>query len=913
MKFFPLLGLFGALLSQTAVNAAAPEALGKLDIPYERFVLDNGLTVLVHEDRKAPIVAVNIWYHVGSKNEKPGRTGFAHLFEHLMFNGSENFNDDYFQALERIGATDLNGTTAEDRTNYFEDAPSNALDTLLWLESDRMGHLVGVINQARLDEQRGVVQNEKREGENQPYGKVEELIVKSTWPTGHPYSWTVIGSMEDLNAASLADVKEWFATYYGAANAVIVLAGDIDAKTAREKAQKYFGDIPSGPPLARHEAWIAKRTGSQRQSMRDRVPQARLYKVWNIPPYSSAENDYLEMAADTLARGKASRLYKRLVFQDQIASDVGADVQTREIAGQFMLTVTARPGEDLAKVEAVLNEEFERFLKEGPTETELRRVKAQRLASFIKGAERIGGFGGKSDILAQNEVFAGSANHYKTVLERQQTATPEQIHATCKAWLGDGDYTLEVQPFPNYSVSKIQADRSKMPEPGPAPDVRFPNLQRAELQNGLKVALAERHAMPLVSFQLLVDSGFAADQSARPGAARLTLDLLDEGTATRDSIQISEQLALLGASLGASPTLDTLGVSLSALKGKMEESLAIYADVILHPAFAEADFKRIQKRLLDSIEQEKSEPVQLAMRILPPLLYGKNHAYGIPLTGSGTAKDIKELTKEDARRFHETWFRPNNATLVVVGDTTMEEILPRLEKLFGDWKRGEIPAKNLAPVGQPSQPRFFLIDRPDAIQTIILAGNLTVPKSDPREIAIETANNILGGQFTARLNMNLREDKHWSYGAYSFLVGGRGQRPFLAYASVQTDKTKESLAEMQKELQAILGENPVKDAELAKVKKQQTMELAGSWETSGAIGSSIAELVRYALPDDYFQKYAGRIRSLNLGEVQAAVKEVVHPEGIVWILVGDASKIEAGLRELNFGKIQRLNPDGEIQ
>ena len=402
----------------------------QVDIPYEKFVLDNGLTLLVHEDRKAPIVSVNVWYHVGSKNENPGKTGFAHLFEHLMFNGSENFNDDYFQAMERVGATNLNGTTNVDRTNYFEDVPRPALDLALWMESDRMGHMLGAVDQDKLEEQRGVVQNEKRQGENQPYAVSYELITKNTYPKGHPYSWTVIGEMEDLDAASLEDVHEWFRTYYGAANAVISVAGEIAPEEARDLVEHYFGSIPAGPPVARHRAWIARRTGEQRQTVEDRVPQARVMKVWNVPQWGSREAVLLDLATDVLAAGKSSRLFKRLVYEDQIATSASAYISAREIAGQVVLQGTAQPGGDLAAVEAALDEELAKFLTDGPTEEELERAKMDHKARFIRGVERIGGFGGKSDILARNEVYAGNPAHYKNMLDWAEESTAEDISAT---------------------------------------------------------------------------------------------------------------------------------------------------------------------------------------------------------------------------------------------------------------------------------------------------------------------------------------------------------------------------------------------------------------------------------------------------------------------------------------------------
>src|SRR6266542_2220736 len=620
---------------------AAPAAI---TIPYQRFVLKNGLTLLVHEDHKAPIVAVNIWYHVGSKNERPGRTGFAHLFEHLMFNGSEHFNDDYFRPFERVGATDQNGTANEDRTNYFENVPTNALDIALWMESDRMGHLLGAIDTAKVNEQRGVVQNEKRQGENQPYGKVNGLMTEGTYPAGHPYSWSVIGSMEDLNAASVNDVKEWFRTYYGPNNAVIVVAGDITAETARQKVEQFFGDIPATPPIAKQGTWIAKRTGSHREIMQDRVPQARIYKEWNIPEYGSADAEYLDLVTDVLAAGKTSRLYKRLVYDEQIATDVVAYVDLREIGGQLVIRATAKPGGDLGRVEHAVDQELARFIQSGPTASELRRVKTQSRANFIRGIERIGGFGGKSDVLARNEVFTGAADHYLVTQRRIAAATAGDLKSAAARWLSDGDWTLEVHPYPAFEAAASSADRTKLPEAGTPPDARFPAIARATLPNGLRIVLAERHSIPQVNLTLLLDAGYAADQFAAPGTASLALDMLDEGTTKRTALQISDTLSQLGALLFTSSQLDVSRVALSTLKENLDPALDIFADVILNPAFPQADFQRQQRQRLARIQREKVQPVQMALRVFPQLLYGTNHAYGNPLTGSGTEESVSRMT-----------------------------------------------------------------------------------------------------------------------------------------------------------------------------------------------------------------------------------------------------------------------------
>ncbi len=882
-----------------------------LDIPFRRFVLPNGLTVIVHEDHKAPIVAVNVWYHVGSKNERPGRTGFAHLFEHLMFNGSENYDKDFFGPLEQAGATDMNGTTNEDRTNYFENVPTNALDLVLWLESDRMGHLTGAISQPKLDEQRGVVQNEKRQGENEPYGKVWDFLTPKLYPSNHPYSWTTIGSMDDLDAAKLPDVKDWFATYYGAANAVVVVAGDIDVQTAKQKVEQYFGDIPAGPPVARQQAWIAKRTGSQRGEMQDRVPQARIYKVWNVPGWGTPEADYLSLLSDVLSSGKSSRLYKRLVYDDQTATDVSAYVDMREIGGLFVIEATARPGVELARVEKAVDEEVRRLLAGGPTSAELSRVKTQYRAGFIRGVERIGGFGGKSDVLAQGEVFAGRPDFYQVRLNRVRQATTTKLTGTARQWLTDGVYTLEVHPYPEFQTASAAADRSKLPVPGTPAEAMFPELERATLSNGLKIVLARRPSIPQVRFDLVLDAGFAADKSAIPGTASMTLAMMDEGTTRRNAIQISDELAQLGANLSTGSRLDVSSVSLEALKENLDPSLAVYADVVLHPSFPRHDFERLKKQRLAHIQQEKADPVGLALRVFPGLLYGPGHAYANPWTGSGTEESTGRLKREDLIRFHDTWFKPNHATMVVVGATTMAEIRPRLERLFAGWKPGDVPAKSIATVEQQPRPLVYLMDRPGSLQSVIIAGNLAPPKANPNEVAIQTMNGVLGSDFSSRVNMNLREDKHWAYGAYTFFRDARGQRPFIAYAPVQTDKTKEAVVELDKELRGIVKDRPIEPAELSRAQASLTLTLPGSWETMGALSGAITDILSYGLDDRYYDTFAQKVRSQTIQSLTQVAAEVVHPDQLIWVIVGDRSKIEPGIRELKLGEIRLIDSNGK--
>ncbi len=902
-----LLGLACSACLQTA-PVKAP-----LDIQFTKFVLDNGLTLLVHEDRKAPIVSVNVWYHVGSKNEKPGKTGFAHLFEHLMFNGSENFNDDYFQALERVGATNLNGTTNEDRTNYFQDVPKPALDLVLWMESDRMGHMLGAVDQAKLDEQRGVVQNEKRQGENQPYRIAYELITKNTFPQGHPYSWTVIGEMEDLDAASLEDVHEWFRTYYGAANAVISIAGDISAEEAREKVAQYFGSIPGGPPVARQQSWIARRTGEHRQTVQDRVPQARVMKVWNVPEWGTREAVMLDLATDVLAAGKSSRLFKRLVYEDQIATSASAYIAAQEIAGQVVLQGTAQPNGDLAAVESALDEELAAFLQSGPTADELERVKMGRKARFIRGAERIGGFGGKSDILARNEVYTGNPAHYQQMLAWAEQATAEDIRSVAAEYLSDGAYVLEIHPAPERSVTESKVDRSELPKSDGFAEFSFPDTSETELSNGLKVVHATVQSIPTVELALLFKAGFAADQGGTQGLAGMTAEMLEEGTENLSSLEISDVAERLGARVSASASLDTARVSLSALSENLAESLDLFADVVLRPSFPEQELDRLKRLQVAGIQQEMAQPFTVGLRLLPQLIYGDGHAYAAPLTGSGTVESVTALSRDDVVAFHRAWYRPDSATLVVVGDLPMDELKPMLEERFGGWEaEGELPQLNFETPAMADSRAVYVVDKPGALQSVIIAGLPAPPTNNPDEIAIEAMNSILGGSFTSRINMNLREDKHWSYGARSTLIDAVGPRMFMAYAPVQTDKTKESMIELDRELRGILGPRPPEADELAKAQQNRTLRLPGQYETKRAVLGALVKILVHDLPEDYFETYAGRVRSLALAEIRGAAARIVHPDRMVWIVVGDLSEIEAGVRELGFGEVRRLSPEGEI-
>ena len=899
-----LLAASAAALSLSLSAASAAE----IALPYEQFTLANGLRVVVHEDRKAPIVAVSIWYHVGSKDEPEGRTGFAHLFEHLMFNGTENYDGEWFLPLEEVGGTDLNGTTWFDRTNYFQTVPTPAVDRVLWMESDRMGHLLGAVTQDKLDEQRGVVQNEKRQGDNQPYGRMEYSTLAGLLPAGHPYSHSTIGSMEDLNAADLATVKDWFKEYYGAANAVLVLAGDIDVKTAREKVEKYFGHIEAGPPLTRAQANAPKLGVSKKEIMYDRVPQIKIDRNWVAPGRATKDAVLLTLAADILGGGKTSRLYQRLVYDLELATAARASLQEQELLSFWSVTVDPKKDADPARAEAEMEKVVAEFLAKGPTPAELKRAKASIEAGVLRGLEKVGGFGGKATALAEGALYADDPGFVLKQLQWLNAATPAEVLAAAREVMNAGYYQLSVLPFPDYSTAASGVDRKAgLPAVTSSPDLTFPAIEEATLKNGMKVVLANRPTVPVVNISMQFDAGYAADSAgAGLGTASFAGAMLDEGTKRRTALAIASELESLGATLNVNSNLDMTGVALSALKDNLGASLDIMADVVRNPAFDQSEIDKLRARWLAGIEQEKAEPVQLALRLLPPVMYGEGHAYGVPFTGSGTPASIKALTRGDLTKFHATWLRPDNATIFIAGDATMAEMKPLLERAFGDWRApsGALPKKNIAAVARPAKGRVILVDKPGSPQSLILAGHVAPPSGAPNAIAISAMNDILGGQFTARVNMNLREDKGWAYGAYTFLQDARGQRPYLVYAPVQTDKTKESLAELVKELNAFKGARPATAEELKRAIDNNTRSLPGSFETSGDVLGSLTSSNRFGRPWNYPATLKDQYEALNLGDIAAAAAETVHPESLVWVIVGDRAKIEAGVASLGLGPIE---------
>ena len=910
MDLFKFKNIFLILATVTigSIQAYGQPELEVPDIEFETFTLDNGLTVVVHEDRKVPMVAVNIWYHVGSKNEKPGKTGFAHLFEHLMFNGTENYNAEYFEPFEKIGATDQNGTTNSDRTNYFQNVPTNALDLALWMESERMGHILNVIDQDKLDEQRGVVQNEKRQGENQPYGQVWNAIGEAVFPKGHPYSWSVIGSMDDLNAATLDDVKEWFETYYGPTNAVLALAGDIDVETAKIKVQEYFGDIPGGPPLTKPKKWIAKRSEQTREVMEDNVPQTRIYKVWNVAEDGTNEAQALDLASSTLAGSKNSPLYQELVYKTGLASGVSAFYYGREIAGLFVIVATVASGQDPDEVEKVIDDTLEKYLQRGPDTKLLKNIKTSSISSLTNGLQRIGGFGGKSDILATYQTLYGDAGAFREQLSIYLNTSAVDIKKAANKWLTSGDYVLSIVPAKKTSVVKSQVDRSKgIPYPTEKLSYSFPKIQSAVLDNGSKLVLAERNDLPLVNLEVVFNKGWAIESNEQQGLANFTMSMMDEGTKKYSSLDFAEAQERLGSGIGYGSSIDTTYASLSSMKVNLEATLDLFKEGLLNPIFPQAELDKVKKRWLDSIDQQLNNPGSVANRKIRGLVYGEGHPYAKE-SSSGLKETVEQFTREDLIQMHSLLTNPSDSTFIVTGDISINEATELLNKKFNDWtsQASDINPIDLFTVEDQSEPRVFLIDKPGAIQSYILAAQLLPPTNSDDDILIDYMNYAIAGSFTSRINMNLREDKSWSYGVRTSTGYSQGQRLMRMTAPVQTDKTAPAILEVLREYNQYVNDSPITADELSKIKNARTLRLPGQYETLGALLGGMEDIVKYNRDFDYLDTIADKRNAILLEDVRSASKKYLDTNKWTWVIVGDLAQIESPVRELNIGKVKIL-------
>jgi len=936
-RFFATAALPFALLACTTADrglpppvAAAPEAaplselVGEVDIPFESFTLANGLTTIVHTDRKSPVVGVTIYYRVGSKSEPRGRTGFAHLFEHLMFGGSENV-ENFDIPLEAAGSTGTNGSTWYDRTNYIETVPTGALDLALFMESDRMGHLLGAVTQDKLDKQRGVVQNEKRQGDNQPYGLVEYKLAAGLLPVGHPYRHSTIGSMADLDAASLADVRKWFSDNYGPNNVVLALTGDIDAATARPMVERWFGDIPRGPEVAQTAAEPVTLAAPVREEMADQVPVTRVLRAWTGPALASPDAVALELGMHVLGGLASSRLDNVLVRDEQLAVSVSANAEQHEQLSFLQARMDVKPGVDAAQAERRFDEVIADLVTNGPTEDELARAATQLVSSEIGALELVGGFSGKGATLAEGLLYAGDAAHYKAELRQMAELTPDQVKAALQRWLGRPAYTLTVvpgertedgapmggwgdegsapAPAPD-AKAPVEVTRSgpprEYPPVAPVGQLAFPAVEHARLANGIEVTLARRTAIPKVSLALTFDAGTAADGAARAGTQALLMDMLDEGTASRSAVAIAEEQERLGATIDTGTSTDFSTVSMSALTANLLPSLELMADIVRNPAFAPGEVARVKDQQLAQIAQEQANPLALAQRAMGPLIFGPDHPYG-SVGSSGLPAVVEALTPEALRAEHDKWLRPDLARITAVGDVTLADLLPRLEAAFGDWRAPAAPrpAKDLDAAIPAARPRLVVIDRPNSPQSVLLFGRvLPLKGTDRDQEALELANEVIGNGFLSRLNSDLREDKGWTYGIGSSLSGAAGPRRLYVITPVQSDRTADAIRLIVDDMAAFPATRGVDEVELQRVTEGNVRNLPNRFETNGQVLGALLENQRLARPDDYQARLPEIYRSLGAGAIDAAAAQYLQPGRMVIVVVGDRQQIDEQLATL---------------
>ena len=879
--------------------------LQDIDISHEEFTLDNGLRVIVHTDRKAPIVAMNTWYHVGSKDEPEGKTGFAHLFEHLMFQGSANYNDEYFKALNEVGATGINGTTNFDRTNYFQTVPTGALERMLWLESDRLTHLLDAIDQAKLDEQRDVVKNEKRQRENQPFGKQWDYVFRGIFPPGHPYRHSVIGSMEDLDAATLEDVYDWFERYYGASNVVVVLAGDIDAATARPLMEKYYGDAPTGQPVARLKQWVPRLTEIRREVLYDRAATGFIRRIWPIPPGPRAATE-LSLWGSALASGRTAPLYKALVEEHRLASSVNAGPSEFEVASLFIVSAELLPGADPDKAREVLDETFAAFLGSGPDPERLERLRTQTLTSVVRGFESAAA---KASTLISGAVFADNPSLFKQSLTAVQEATAQSLAERAGAWLTRPYYELTGLPFPDYAGAESGADRSTLPGAAPPASLNFPPVQERALDNGIRIVLARRENLPVTDLILRFDLGSASESQRDQGVSRIAFEQLLSGTTSRDAAAISAEAERLGSFVRASSYSLVSEVSAGGLTAKLPEILALVADVLSNPTFPEDQFALASDRWAASIQRSRTNPSSVASIALEERVYGPSHPYGRRMTEQA----VQRLSPKKAADFHRSCILGQPFTLFAVGDIGMDQLARQLADAFPNWSAEAAPCKppEVDPAPRPEQPRLFLINMPGTPQSVILAGHAAPATTVEPNVPDLLANQMLGGSFVSRVNLNLREDKGWSYGARTGLESDRFQPMFSVSAPVQVDKTAQALAELRRELSEYISDRPATVEEFDQAQQRNLRALSGQYETGRAVLGSLVRSANLGRSWDYPIRYGEALQSVALEEVRDAARALIEPNRLTWVVVGDLSQFEDEVRALGIGETLIINAQGQ--
>ena len=866
-------------------------------ISFEKTRLSNGLDVILHEDHSLPVVAVNVWYHVGSKDEVPGKTGYAHLFEHLMFEGSKHHDQSYFEPLMQVGAN-LNGSTNLDRTNYWENVPVEYMELALWLESDRMGFLLDALDQKRFDIQRDVVKNERRQSyENRPYGMAGMRIQEALYPLPHTYHWPTIGYHEDLDIATVEDAHAFFKRFYTPSNASLSVAGDIDTEQTLQMVERYFGDLEPGESLVRTNRAESALGGPVHITLHDKVLVPRLYLAWPAVARFHGDEPALAVLADILGDGKSSRLHRTLVHNKQIAQGVGVYNDSAEQAGDFSVEVTAAEGHSAEELEAVVREELERLKHEPPTADEMAKAKNRIEWSHVRQLATVGGFGGKANRLNAFNTFAGDPDLANRDMERFLAVQPEDVSRVARQYAGDRVVRLQVLPEPKLAHSAPVIDRTVQPAPAKPGSFQAPLPQRHALSNGLQLLVVEKRDVPMVAFGVIFSTGAAGDPDSLGGISSLTTAMLQEGTTSRSSTQIADEFEYFGSHLLASTGREYTLVGSEALTREFPRALELVADLLQRPTFPEEELVRVSNERQTSIRRHRDNPTALADLVMPVLLHGVGSAYGHPIEGNEGL--FQGLMRDRLEQHYGGCYGPGNATLAVVGDVSMDEAVRLAEEHFGGWQDGRSPAgaNGNGAMQAGAAGTLYILDKPGAAQSVIRAGSLGVDRYHPDYFPLGVFNHLFGGQFTARLNRNLRQDKGYSYGYRSSFEWQRPSSRFIAGGSVQTEVTGPAVSETLKEFAEVRGSRPVSAEEFDTAKSALVRQYPSHFESGLQVLQQLAQIVVFDLPLDYHRSYIPQVDAVTLDDVRRVVQDHIAEQPMV-LVVGDGESIGASLTEL---------------
>jgi predicted Zn-dependent peptidase len=872
------------------------------EIRFTKTTLANGLDVIARRQPHLPVVAVNLWYHVGSKNEERRQRGFAHLFEHLMFEGSEHYPGDFFKPLQRLGAG-VNGSTSTDRTNYYEDIPAAHVELAVAMESDRMANLLPALDERKLRVQKDVVKNEYRQNyANRPYGQVWRLLAEALYPPEHPYSWLTIGVMEDVEAATRDDVEAFFRRFYVPSNASLCLVGDIDEDRALALAERYFGGIPGGAPAVRPRSPEVALPGDVEVTLRDRVELDRLYRLWPTVPHFHPDDAPLALLADVLARGKASRLYRRLVMEEQVAQDVTAYQGSRELAGTYGLIATARPGRELARAREVAEAELADLAARGPTDEELARARNGRLASHIYALDNIGGFGGVADRLNAYNTYLGDPGHFADDARRYLEATADDLRRVAARYLA-GRPSVGLAVLGRARSAAAPLDRATPPAPAPAVPFRAPDPEVRRLACGAELWVIPRRDLPIVAATAVVDAGASTHGPDRGGLASLAASLLDEGTARFSSLDLALAAERLGTNLGTSCGWDGAYVSLQCLSPHLDESLDLAAEVLVAPTFPPEEFARVHGQTLAAIRADDDRAEAVASRVLLRQLYPDGHPYRVPT--EGLESTASGLGRDEVAAFYARRFRPRGAAWVVAGDVDPDALARRLDDLLAPWSPGEPASAEPWPEVPASRARLILVDRPGAPQAVVRVGHVGIRRLDPDHDHLAVFNQVLGGQFTSRLNERLREEKGYTYGVRSHFDARRGAGPFTIGASLESARLADALEDLRAEVAALLDHRPPTPAELDDARRALIEGQARHFETPSALVARYAGLFLHGLPPDHHARLAARLGAVTIGSMIDAARRHLRPSELVFVVVADAEAVAPGLARLPWASLER--------